>query len=100
MKNAIMIAGLAMLMLASCKKDAPAPVVPPTPPPIEDPAPPKAPEPKAEVPPQPTTHAEEQKDGTSVSFDANGISLKDKNGNNSKDITISKSKKEVKINTD
>jgi hypothetical protein len=51
MKKIIVIAGVALLALASCKKDKPEPVTPPTPPPVENPAPPKAPEPQAEATP-------------------------------------------------
>ena len=98
MKKVLIIAGFAMLTLASCKKDAPAPVVPPTPPPVQDPAPPRTPKPQAQTA-TPVT-APEEKDGTSISLDGNGISVKDKEGNNTKNITVSKTKKEVKIITD
>lgn len=98
MKKSIIVFGAAMLMLAACKKDAPAaPATPPTPPPVENPAPPPAPKPRTQAV-TPVTPAGEQ-DGTSVSFDENGVSIKDKDGKSSKSITVSKTKKEIKLNT-
>ncbi|MXN93006.1 hypothetical protein GR160_17405 [Flavobacterium sp. Sd200] len=97
MNKQLIIAGFAVLAMASCKKDTPAtPPAPPTPPPVQDPAPPKAPEPRVQATAPDTT----EKDGTSISLDQNGISIKDKEGKESKTITVSKTKKEVKINTD
>ncbi|WP_020215168.1 hypothetical protein [Flavobacterium rivuli] len=101
MKQVILTMGLAMLLLASCKKDAPvAPEVPPTPPPVENPAPPSPPKPQVQVPPPPPpTVAPEEKDGTSVSLDENGVNVSSKNGAKDSKVIISKNKKEVKFST-
>jgi len=102
MKKVILMSGLAMLLLASCKKDAPvAPDVPPTPPPVENPAPPAAPRPQAQAPapaPVPATPPTE-KDGTSVSVDANGVNVSSKKGDTDNKVIISKTNKEVKFST-
>lgn len=97
MKKVILMSGLAMLLLASCKKDAPvAPEVPATPP-VENPAPPPPPKPQAAVPAPPPAPVE--KDGTSVSLDENGVNVSTKKGENDSKVTISKTKKEVKFST-
>jgi len=101
MKQVILTMGLAMMLLVSCKKDAPvAPEVPPTPPPVENPAPPSPPKPQVQVPPPPPpVEAPKEKDGTSVSLDENGVNVSTKKGDNDSKVIISKNKKEVKFST-
>jgi len=101
MKKVLIMCSLAMLLLASCKKDAPvAPEVPPTPPPVENPGPPSPPKPQAQIPPPPPpTEAPVEKDGTSVSLDENGVNVSTKKGENDSKVIISKTKKEVKFST-
>ena len=96
----MLLCSLAMLLLASCKKDAPvAPEAPATPPPVEDPAPPPPPKPQVQAPPPAPVATPEEKDGTFVSVDANGVNVSTKNGSNDSKVTVSKSKKEVKFST-
>jgi len=97
MKKLILMSGLAILMMASCKKKE-EPIPPPAPPPIEDPAPPPAPKPVTQTPPAtPPPPPVEDTDGTSVSVGSDGISVKNKNGDAKNDITISKKKTAVEI---
>ncbi|KAF2513039.1 hypothetical protein E0W72_01045 [Flavobacterium arcticum] len=87
MKKLILLSGvMAFALFTSCKDKKETP--PPTPPTVEDPAPPPAPEPVAE------------EDGTSVSISEDGVSVKNKNGDNESNVTITDDKKEVNIKTD
>lgn len=90
MKKLIMLSGvMAIALLTSCKDKKETP--PATPPAVEDPAPPLAPEP---------TVQEEDNDGTSVNINEDGVSIKNKDGDNQSNVTITDDKKEVNIKTD
>ena len=97
-----MMSGLAILLMASCKKNE---TPPPTPPPVENPAPPVTPEPQTPVTPVKTTTTtttttqEENPDGTSISVNGDGVSFKKKDGEKVNDVTVSKKKTEVTIQT-
>lgn len=89
MKKLIMLSGvMAITLLASCKDKKETP--PPTPPAVEDPAPPPAPEPAVQ---------QESNDGTSVKINEDGVSIKNKEGDNESNVTITDDKKEVNIKT-
>jgi len=99
-----MLSGLAVMLMASCKKNE---TPPPPPPPVENPAPPITPEPQTPVNPvksttttTTTTTKEENPDGTSISVNGDGVSFKKKNGEKVNDVTVSKKKTEVTIKTD
>jgi len=103
MKKVIMMAGLSLIMLASCKKkEDPAPV---TPPPVEEPAPEPTPQPQTNnttstsTTTTTTTKAEEEPDGTSVSIGKDGVSIQSKDGEKKNNVTITNQKKEVEIKT-
>lgn len=89
MKKIIALTGvLAMMLFASCKdkkQDTP----PATPPAAENPAPPPAPEPQVE-----------DEDGTSIKLNEDGVSVKNKDGDNESNVTITDDKKELEIKTD
>ncbi|GGB71166.1 hypothetical protein GCM10007424_08970 [Flavobacterium suaedae] len=89
MKKIVALTGvLAMMLFASCKdkkQDTP----PATPPPAESPAPPPAPEPQVE-----------DEDGTSIKLNEDGVSVKNKDGENESNVTVTDDKKELEINTD
>jgi len=94
--KALIVAGLAVVLLASCKKEAPMP--PATPPPVENPAPPPAPKPQTTTttvvtPPVP----EKEKDGTAVSIGADGISVKNKKGEKENNVILTKEKSEITV---
>ena len=102
MKKLIMMSGLAILLMASCKDNEKP--LPPPPPPVENPAPPVTPEPQTPVNPVKTTTTtrsveEENPDGTSVSINGDGVSFKNKNGEKQNDVTVSKKKTELTIKT-
>jgi len=101
MKKLILMSGLAIVMMASCKQKE-EPVPPATPPPVEDPAPPPTPRPVTQTPPPavPPTPPVEDPDGTSVSVGSEGISVKNKNGDAKNNVTISRKKTEMEIKTD
>ena len=82
MKKVILLSGVvALLLFASCKdKKENTP-----------PAPPPAPEP---------TVQEENKDGTSVSINQDGVSIENKDGEKESNVTITDKKKEINIKTD
>ena len=91
MKKVILLSGVvALLLFASCK-DKKENTPPATPPPVESPAPPPAPEP---------TVQEENKDGTSVSINQDGVSIENKDGEKESNVTITDKKKEINIKTD
>lgn len=102
MKKLMITAALAAVMLTACKKDQPAqPAPPPTPPPVENPAPPPAPEPQTQVKTETKTETKvENPDGTSVSVNKNGITVKNKRGENVNNIKLNKDNSEIEIKTD
>lgn len=94
MKKIVIMSGIvAMTLLASCKDKKEE--VPPPPQPVENPAPPATPEPTVN-----TTVENEEKDGTSVRINGDGVSVQNKNGDNESNVTISGDKKEVEIRRD
>lgn len=98
MKKLLIIAGFALLTITSCKKKEEQ-TPPPVPPPVEDPAPPPAPEPQVKKTTV-VTETTEEKDGTSVSISSDGISVKNKKGENKNNVTISKKKTEVEFKSE
>jgi hypothetical protein len=101
MKRLIMLSGVAVLALASCKNDK-EPVPPVTPPPVESPAPPVAPKPVVKSNATTTTTTttsttEENPDGTSVSIGNGGVSIKSKNGTDENNVTINRKTTEIKV---
>lgn len=101
MKKLIIMSGLAVLLMASCKKKE-EPVPPPAPPPVEDPAPPPTPEPQTHTTTTTNVTVEktvEEPDGTTVNVSSDGVSVQNKNGDAKNNVTISKKKAEVEIKT-
>lgn len=91
-KLVVLTAAVALTLFASCKENKEE--VPATPPTVEDPAPPPSPEPTVN-----TTETEDE-DGTSISINNDGVSVKDKNGKNESNVTITDDKKGVEIKRD
>ena len=101
MKKIVLMTGLALIMLASCKKKEDQ--IPATPPPVEDPAPPPTPEPQTQTTTTTTTQqVEEDKDGTSITLDSDGMTVESKDGDKENNVQIStkKNTSSVKIETD
>ena len=97
MKKIAFFAGIVGLLTLSSCRDKQDPI-PPTPPPVENPEPPAAPQPQVNTPPPTTT--EEEKDGTSFSIDKDGVQVENKDGDKENNVTISRKKSEIKIQTE
>ena len=84
MKKLILLSGVAvMTMMMSCKNEEPTPpVAPESTPIIVNEAAPLPP------PPPPPREVEEDKDGTSVSVNSDGVSLDTKNGTRSTTVNV------------
>ena len=101
MKKLIAISGvLAITLLASCKDNKEEREMPATPPPVEDPAPPARPAPTTNTTvTTTTTTTEEDPNGTSVNVNPDGVSVRNKDGDKENNVTISRDKKELQIQT-
>lgn len=103
MKQVILSAALALVLLASCKQNEPTADPAPTPPPVEDPAPPARPEPttssgnNSTTTTTTTTTTEEEPNGTSVNIGRDGVDISTKDDNNN--VKMSTKTKEVQIKT-
>jgi nitrous oxide reductase accessory protein NosL len=97
MKKLLILSGLMVILLASCKKNEPAP--PPVPPPVEDPAPPPAPTPTTTTTTTNTTTVvkeEEKPDGTSISINKDGVKFESKDGQNENKVNVT-TKKDAEV---
>lgn len=104
MKRVILSTAFAVILMASCKDNAPTADPAPTPPVVEDPAPPARPEPRTTTNQSSTTtttttttKAEEDPDGTSVSIGRDGVDFSTKKGDDR--VNVSTTTKEVQIKT-
>lgn len=80
---------LALVVLASCKKEVPPPPPPPEPQVVVLPPPPP--------PPPAPVKAEEDKDGTSVSVGKDGVEINSKNGDKKTVIDMKDGKTNIEI---